>query len=321
MPRHESLADKSIFIAGHRGLVGSALIRACQRDGLQNLILAARDELDLCDQQQVNDFFAARRPQVVIFAAGLVGGIFANQSRPAEFLYDNVAMAANAIHAAYQSGCERFLFLASTCIYPRLAPQPMPEECLLSGPLEPTNEPYALAKIVGLKLCQYYRAQHGRLFHTAMPTNLYGPGDNYELSRAHVVAALIRRIHEAKEAGQREIVVWGTGQPRRELLHVDDLADGLLHLLTLPDPPDWVNLGTGQDISILELTQLIARVIGFEGKIVLDPSKPDGTMVKRTDTNRMHALGWQAKIDLETGLRTTYQSFLQETEQGVLRVS
>ncbi len=311
--------NKSIYVAGHRGMVGKALVRALETAGARDLILRDRSELDLCNQQAVNQFFEQQRPQIVVFAAARVGGIHANHAYPAQFIYDNLMMAANSIHAAHLFDTERFLFLGSTCIYPRLAPQPMSEDCLLSGPLEPTNEAYALAKIAGLKLCQFYRSQYNRLFHSAMPTNLYGTGDNYHPENSHVLPALIRRFHEAKLAGADEVVIWGTGRPRREFLHVDDLANGLLHLLSLKDPPNLVNIGTGTDVTIVELAETVARVVGFQGKITTDPSKPDGTPVKRTDMSRMHATGWRARIDLETGLKMTYQDFLQETKQGVLR--
>lgn len=312
-------SNKTIYVAGHHGMVGKALVRAFKEAGAEKLILRTRSELDLCNQQAVNQFFDQERPQVVVFAAAKTGGIHANDTYPAQFLYDNVMMSANAIHAAHRLDVERFLFLGSTCIYPRLAPQPMTEDCLLSGPLEPTNEAYALAKIAGLKLCQFYRSQYGRMFHSAMPTNLYGTGDNYHLENSHVLPALIRRFHEAKETQANEVVIWGSGKARREFLHVDDLAGGLLHLLALEDPPDLVNIGTGEDVTILELAQTVSRTIGFQGQIKTDPTKPDGTPVKRTDMSKMHATGWRAEIDLETGLKATYQDFLRETRQGVLR--
>lgn len=310
---------KSIFVAGHQGMVGKAVVRALEKIGASRLILRTRSDLDLCDQAAVHQFFFSERPEVVIFAASRVGGIHANHSYPAQFLYENLMMAANSIHAAHLAGTQRLLFLGSTCVYPRLAPQPMREDCLLSGPLEPTNEAYALAKISGLKLCQYYRSQYGRLYHSAMPTNLYGAGDSYHPENSHVLPAMIRRFHEAKQAGADRVVIWGTGTPRRDFLHVDDIASGLLHLLGLSDPPDLVNIGTGTDITILDLAQQVANVVGYEGQITTDPSKPDGTPVKLTDMTRMHELGWRASIDLQSGLKRTYQDFLQETEQGVLR--
>lgn len=300
-------------------MVGKSLVRALHALGADNLILKTRDELDLCNQAAVELFFETERPDCVLFAAAKVGGIHANSTYPAEFIYDNLMMAANAIHAAYQMNVERFLFLGSTCIYPREAPQPMPESCLLSGKLEKTNEAYALAKISGLKMCEYYRHQYGVMFHSAMPTNLYGPGDNYHPENSHVLPALVRRFHEAKEQASPEVVIWGTGTPRREFLHVDDLAGGVLHLCTLSDPPDLVNIGTGTDITILELAHEIAQVVGYEGNITTNPDQPDGTPVKRTDMTLMHSTGWRAKISLNEGLRRTYEDFLQEAQQGTLR--
>ncbi len=313
-----------VYVAGHRGMVGAALSRALENRAIyrrphDRLISRSSAELDLRNQQQVEQFFQAEQPDVVVFAAARVGGIFPNREYPADFFYDNLLMAANAIQAAHRYGVKRFLYLGSTCAYPRLASQPMSEDVLLTAPLEPTNEAYALAKICGVKLCQYYRSQHGDLFHSAMPTNLYGSGDNYHLENSHVLPALIRRFHLAKQSGEREVVIWGTGQPRRDFLHVDDLAIALLHLLEMDDPPDWVNVGTGIDVSIMELAELIARVVGFRGVIKTDPSMPDGTPVKRVDVSRIHATGWRAKIDLESGLRMTYQDFLNESKQGLLR--
>lgn len=310
-----------IYVAGHRGMVGAAVIRQLHELGITqaNLITRSRDDLDLTRQADVESFFEAERPDLVIFAAAKVGGIHANQTYPAEFIYDNLMMAANAINAAYQSDTQRFLFLGSTCIYPRMAPQPMPEDCLLTGPLESTNEAYALAKISGLKMCQHYRAQYGVKFHSAMPTNLYGPGDNYHPENSHVMPAMIRRFHEAKRDNAEEVVIWGTGTPRREFLHVDDLARGLIHLVNLDDPPDLANVGTGTDISIRELADLIAEITGFGGRIVQDRSKPDGTPVKRTNIELIRSSGWQPRIDLEAGIRETYQDYLNATEAGVLR--
>lgn len=300
-------------------MVGQALVRTLSTGAAEKLILRSRRELDLRDQSAVSHFFKGERPEIVIFASGKVGGIHANDTYPAEFIYDNLVMAANAIEAAYRTGTERFLYLGSSCIYPRMAPQPIHEESLLTGPLEKTNEAYALAKISGLKLCQYYRQQYGVLFHSAMPTNLYGPGDNYHPEHSHVVPALIRRFHEAKQQGLSAVTIWGTGQARRELMHVDDLASGLVHLCQLTDPPDLVNIGTGQDVAILELAELIADVVGYRGSILTDPSKPDGTPVKRTDVSRIAATGWSAKIGLAEGLKQTYQHFLAEKKMGSLR--
>lgn len=273
----------------------------------------------MCDQSAVNEFFAEEKPEVVIFAAAKVGGIHANDTYPAEFIYENLMMAANAVHAAYQNGTRRFLFLGSTCIYPKMAPQPMPESCLLSGPLEPTNEAYAIAKIGGLKLCEYYRKQYGVLFHSAMPTNLYGPGDNYHPENSHVLPALIRRFHEAKISGAESVTIWGSGTPRREFLHVDDLAAALVHLIQLENPPDLVNVGTGSDISIQELAELVSEIVGFRGKITNDQTKPDGTPVKLTDCSQIHGTGWKAEIGLEAGIRQTYECFLSELEADKLR--
>ncbi len=314
-----NLQVKRVYVAGHRGMVGSAILRKLDQLGVSDVIVRTHRELDLRRQMQVEEFFDAQRPDVVVFAAAKVGGIYANETFPAEFIYDNLMMAANTIHAAYQSGVERYLFLGSTCIYPRLAPQPMPEDCLLTGPLEPTNEAYAMAKISGLKMCQHYRSQYGVTYHSAMPTNLYGPGDNYHPDNSHVMPALIRRFHEAVEAGAEQVVIWGTGTPRREFLHVDDLADALVHLLTLDDPPDLVNVGTGTDISIQELAELVAETVGFQGKIVNDLTKKDGTPVKRTNIDLIQSTLWSPNIGLREGLRRTYQDFLSEREAGSLR--
>jgi GDP-L-fucose synthase len=299
-------------------MVGSAVVGALAGKGRQ-AITRSREQLDLCNQAATDRFFAENEIDTVIFCAGKVGGIHANHTYPAEFMHQNLAMATNSIHAAFNNKVERFLYLGSTCIYPGNAPQPMDESCLLTSPLEKTNEAYALAKIAGLKMCQFYRRQYGVVFHSAMPTNLYGPGDNYHPENSHVLPALIRRFHEAKQAGDASIAIWGTGTPRREFLHVDDLAAGLLHLLSIADPPDVVNVGTGVDVSIRELAGLIAEVVGYEGEIATDPSRPDGTPVKRTDMTLMHSTGWQAKIDLRTGIEQTYRDFLAEIETGVMR--
>ncbi|QDV81473.1 GDP-L-fucose synthase family protein [Planctomycetes bacterium TBK1r] len=317
----EQLPKGRIYVAGHRGMVGAAVVRHLQQLGINDddLITRDRSELNLIRQADVESFFDAERPDVVVFAAAKVGGIHANNTYPAEFIYDNLMMAANAIHAAYRFGTARFLFLGSTCIYPRMAPQPMPEDCLLTGPLESTNEAYALAKISGLKLCEHYRTQYGVKFHSAMPTNLYGPGDNYHPENSHVMPAMIRRFHEAVRDGLDEVVVWGTGTPRREFLHVDDLARGLIHLVNLDQPPNLVNVGTGTDISIRELAELIAETTGFDGKISQDTSKPDGTPVKRTNIDLIKSTGWQPRIDLETGVRKTYEDFLRASQSGALR--
>lgn len=300
-------------------MVGSAIIRKLNNEGFSNLIVRNRDQLDLVNQSEVGSFFASVKPDVVVFAAAKVGGIHANNSYPADFIYQNLMLAANSIHAAHENGTERFLFLGSTCIYPKQAPQPMPESCLLTGPLEATNEAYAVAKIAGLKMCEHYRVQFGKTFHSAMPTNLYGPGDNYHLENSHVLPALIRRFHEAKVNQLEDVTIWGTGSPRREFLHVDDLADAVLCLLNVENPPDLVNIGTGSDIAVLDLARLVADVVGFTGAILTDPTKPDGTPVKRTSIDLLRTLGWEPSIDLEIGVRRTYQNFLEETQNHMLR--
>lgn len=309
----------NVFIAGHQGMVGAALVRRFEREPNTTLLLRGRRELDLTSQAAVDAFYSAEKPDLVIIAAAKVGGIHANNTYPAEFLFDNLAIAANTIHAAYRHGVKRLLFLGSSCIYPKLAPQPMPEDCLLTSSLEPTNEAYAIAKITGLKLCQYYRKQYGVMFHSAMPTNLYGPRDNYHLQNSHVLPALIRKFHEAKEAGRAEVVAWGTGKPMREFLHVDDLADACAFLAKLPNPPDWINVGTGTDVTIKELTETVAEVTDFKGKITWDVSKPDGTPRKLMDVSRLTGLGWKAKIGLREGVAKTYASFLEEKASGSLR--
>jgi GDP-L-fucose synthase len=308
-----------IFVSGHNGMVGSAVCRRYAREPGVTLLTRSRSELDLTDADAVSDFFREETPDAVIFCAAKVGGIHANNSYPVEFMTDNLQMAVNSIRSAYENGVSRFLFLGSTCIYPRLAPQPIPEESLLTGPLEPTNEAYALAKIAGLKLCQYYRRQYGVMFHSAMPTNMYGPGDNYHPENSHVLPALLRRFWEAKESGDGEVTIWGSGTPKREFLYVDDLADAIVHLLQLTDPPDWVNVGTGQDVTILELAHQIAATVGFTGKITTDPSKPDGTPRKVCDVSKLNALGFHARTSLAAGLKMTFTHFLSETEQGLRR--
>ena len=301
-----------LFIAGHGGMVGSALVRRFQREPEVELMLRTRAELDLTNQAAVEAFYARAKPDAVIVAAAKVGGIHANATYPADFLFENLAIAANTIHGAHRAGVSRLLFLGSSCIYPKLAPQPMPEDSLLTGPLEPTNEAYALAKITGLKLCQYYRRQYGVLFHSAMPTNLYGPGDNYHPENSHVLPGLLGRLHAAREAQRPEVTAWGTGTPRREFLHVDDLADAMAFLLRLPAPPDWINIGTGTDVTIRELTELVAEVTGYGGRIVWDPTKPDGTPRKLMDSSRLRAMGWLPSIALREGIRSTYEWYLQQ---------
>ncbi len=300
-------------------MVGSALVRRFKQEPGFELVLRDRKELDLTSPLAVETFFASEKPDVAIIAAAKVGGIFANSSQPATFLHENLAIASSAIHGAFKAGVKRLLFLGSSCIYPKHAPQPMPEECLLTGALEPTNEAYAIAKIAGLKLCQYYRRQHGVDFHSAMPTNLYGPGDNYHPKDSHVLPALIRRFHEAREAKLGEVKAWGTGTPKREFLHVDDLADACVFLLGQSSPPDWINVGTGTDVTIRELTEIVAKTTGYEGKITWDASMPDGTPRKLLDVSKMSALGWRAKIALRDGIGATYASFQQEKKLGTLR--
>jgi len=300
-------------------MVGSALVRRFARESGVSLVLRTRQELDLTNQSAVDAFYAAERPDAAIIAAAKVGGIHANRTYPAEFIQANLAVAANTIDSAWRHGVPRLLFLGSSCIYPKLAPQPMPEDCLLTGPLEPTNEAYAIAKIAGLKLAQFYRRQYGVLFHSAMPTNLYGPGDNYHPMNAHVLPALIRRFHEARVANRAEVVAWGTGSPRREFLHVDDLADACAFLLQLKDPPDWINVGTGTDVTIRELTETVAAVTGFSGLISWDESKPDGTPRKLLDISRLATLGWRARIGLRPGIEAAFASYLEEKAAGTLR--
>jgi GDP-L-fucose synthase len=302
--------ESSIFVAGHRGLVGSAIVRRLRASGFRNLVLRDRAELNLTRQAAVESFFAEARPEYVFFAAAKVGGILANDTYPAEFLQDNLVIQTNIIDAAYRNGTRKLLFLGSSCIYPKHAPQPMPEDCLLTGPLEPTNEWYAIAKIAGLKMCQAYRKQYGFNAISAMPTNLYGPGDNFSLKTSHVLPALLRKVHEAKEARASEVEVWGTGKPRREFLHVDDLADACVFLMRNYDGDGWVNVGWGRDETIAELADTIRRVVGFTGSLRFDSSKPDGTPRKLLDTSRLAALGWAPKIGLEAGIRSTYEWFL-----------
>ncbi len=295
------------YIAGHRGLVGSALVRALEARGVSDLIVRSSAELDLRDQAAVRAFYREERPRCVVVAAARVGGILANDRYPADFIYDNLMIEANLIHGAFEAGVEKLLFLGSTCIYPKMAPQPLREEYLLTGPLEPTNEWYAVAKIAGIKLCQAYHKQHGCRFICAMPTNLYGPGDNFDLESSHVLPALIRKFHEAKESGAPSVVVWGSGKPRREFCYADDVAEACLYLLEHYDEPEIVNIGVGKDISIAELADLVRSVVGYEGDIVYDTSKPDGTPRKLVDVSRINALGWKARIDLEDGVRRTYE--------------
>lgn len=311
-----------IYVAGHRGLVGSAIVRRLQQEGYDNLILRTSAELDLRDQPAVAAFFQKERPEYVFLAAAKVGGIVANSSFPAEFIYDNLQIQNNIIHQAYLTGAKRLLFLGSTCIYPKLAPQPMREEYLLTGPLEPTNEPYAVAKIAGVTMCRSYNRQYGTKFLAAMPTNLYGPNDNFDLQTSHVLPALMRKFHEAKVENGGKVVIWGSGAPYREFLHVDDLADASLFLMDLPEDiysslltfhsaPALINLGAGDELSIKELALFIKTVVGFEGELVFDTTKPDGAPRKLCDISRLHALGWRHRISLNEGLSATYQWFLE----------
>lgn len=310
---------KKIYIAGHRGMVGAALLREAAARGEYEVIVTTREELDLLDQRAVFRFLSESKPDIVMIAAAKVGGIHANSHYPAEFIYQNLAIATNLIEGSRLAGVTRLLNLGSSCIYPKLAPQPMPEDCLLTSALEPTNEAYAIAKIAALKMCQYYRSQYGLLYHSAMPTNLYGPGDNYHAENSHVVPALIRRLHEAKIQQLPTMTIWGSGLPRREFLYVADLASACLHLIEHTNPPDWVNLGTGKDISILELTQQLAEIIGYQGTLQNDLTKPDGTPRKLLDVSLCNELGWQAKTSLRQGLESAYHAFLEELNKGNVR--
>jgi GDP-L-fucose synthase len=318
--------DARIFVAGHAGLVGGAVVRRLEAAGYHNLLLARRSELDLRDQAAVNTWMAEHRPEYVFLVAGTVGGIMANSTRPAEFIYDNMMIHATIVHAAHLVGVTKLLYLGSSCIYPRNATQPITEEALLTGLLEPTNEPYAIAKIAGIKLCQAYKRQYGCDFISAMPTNLYGPGDNYNLDTSHVIPALLRKFHEARVQGEPQVTVWGSGTPRREFMYSDDMARACLHIMQLDDTlfdrlrggdelatgvfdPPLVNVGVGEDLSIAELAALVARVVGFEGGIVYDTSKPDGTPRKLMDSSRLLSLGWRPQVGLEQGLRQAYEDF------------
>ena len=298
-----------IYVAGHRGLVGSAIVRVLQRRGYGNLVLRPRSELDLTCQAQVQHFFETERPEAVIMAAARVGGIHANNTRPALFIRDNLVIQDNVIDAAYRSGVGKFVFLGSSCIYPKLSPQPIKEEYLLTGPLEPTNEWYAIAKIAGVKMCQAYRREYGFKAISLMPTNLYGPGDNFDLQNSHVLPALIRRFHDAHWRGDESVTVWGTGTPRREFLHVDDLADAVVYLLQNYDDESIINIGWGQDVTIRELAQTVVSVIGYKGRLVFDATKPDGTPRKLLDVSRLTALGWQPRVSLRQGIEQTYAWF------------
>ena len=304
-------SNERYYVAGHRGMVGSAIVRALSKRGCEDIVVAGSDELDLRDQTTTSDFVAEKKPDVVVVAAARVGGIHANNTYPAEFLYDNLVIASNLIQAANDAGVNRLLFLGSSCIYPKCSEQPIKEEALLSGALETTNEAYALAKIAGLKLCEFYRKQFGRMYHSAMPCNLYGVGDNYHRENSHVIPGMIRRFHEAKESGLNQVEIWGTGEPRREFLYADDLAEACIHLLGIDDPPSLVNIGAGSDITIQELSVLVSKVVGYTGKIINDVSKPDGTLQKLMDSSLIYSLGWTPSVHLKEGLGLAYRDFLQ----------
>jgi GDP-L-fucose synthase len=306
----------SIYVAGHRGLVGAAVVRELGSQGYENLVLRTRDEVDLLDFEQVNDLLAAEQPSYVIDAAAKVGGILANDTYAADFIRDNLRIQTNLIEASYTHGVEKFVFLGSSCIYPRSAPQPMREEYLMSGPLEPTNEWYAVAKIAGIKMCQAYRKQYGFATICLMPTNLFGPGDNFDLESSHVLPALIRKFHDAKLAGSESVTIWGTGTPRREFLFVDDLAKAVIFLAENYDKGEIVNVGVGEDISIADLASLVARIVGFDGRLEFDDSKPDGTPCKLLDVSRLSSLGWQAKTTLHDGIVQTYAWFAENLAEG-----
>lgn len=307
-------SDK-IFIAGHRGMAGSAIMRRLQKEGYRNFVNRTSAELDLRNQAAVADFFEQEKPDYVFLAAAKVGGILANNTYRAEFLYDNLMIQSNVIHHAWKNGVKKLLFLGSSCIYPRLAPQPMKEEYLLTGPLESTNEPYAIAKIAGIKMCDAYRSQYGCNFISVMPTNLYGPNDNYDLNSSHVLPALLRKFHEAKENGSKEVIVWGTGNPRREFLHVDDMADACVYLMKDFNSAGFINIGTGEDISIRELSTLIKKITRYEGSIIYDESKPDGTPRKLLDVSKLSSMGWKASISLQKGIESVYKT--RDIESGL----
>ena len=303
-------SSKVIFVAGHRGMVGSAIVRALKERGASNIVTRTSKELDLRNRTEVDQFFEQEKPEVVYLAAAKVGGIHANATYPADFLVDNILITTNVIDASCKHGVEKLLFLGSSCIYPRLASQPISEAALLTGPLEPTNEAYALAKIAGLKMCDAFRKQHGCNFISAMPTNLYGPGDNYHPENSHVLPALIRRFHEAARDGENEVVCWGSGSPKREFLHVDDLAKGLLHLMDHHNSEGWINIGTGEDLTIKELALTIANVVGYRGNVIWDTSKPDGTPRKLLNVDRINEMGWKAAIELRHGIESVYADYL-----------
>ncbi len=310
--------NDKIYIAGHRGLVGSAIVRNLQEKGYENIIYRTHKELDLTNQQAVQDFMAAEKPDVVVLAAAKVGGINANNTQPAEFAYENLQIQCNVIHSSHLIGVKKLLFLGSTCIYPKLAPQPIPEDALLTGPLEETNEAYAIAKIAGLEMCKFYKRQYGDDFISCMPTNLYGPHDNYDLQGSHVMPAMIRKFHEAKRQGEKTVELWGTGTPLREFLYVDDMADACVFLLENYDGEQHVNIGTGKEVTIKELAETVQRAVGFEGTIIWNKDMPDGTPRKLTNVDRLHGLGWQHKVDLEEGVTLAYQWFRENVESARL---
>lgn len=311
--------NAKIYVAGHRGLVGSAIVRALEREGYTHIVVRTHQELDLTKQAEVEAFFASERPEYVFLSAAKVGGILANATYPADFIYQNLAIATNVIHAAYTYGVKKLLFLGSSCIYPKLCPQPIKEEYLLTGSLEVTNEAYAIAKIAGLEMTKFYRQQYGCDFISAMPTNLYGPHDNFDLQNSHVIPALLRKFYEAKKNNQRSVTVWGTGSPRREFLYIDDLADALVFLMNNYSDELHVNVGVGEDVSIRELVEMIRRISGFEGEVIYDTSKPDGTPRKLLDVSRLFALGWRPKVSLEEGLRLAYQWMVDHYDEIVAR--
>jgi GDP-L-fucose synthase len=313
------MPNGKVYVAGHRGMVGSAIVRALERRGVEGIVTRTHAEMDLVDQQAVREFFAKERPRSVVMAAARVGGIHANDTYPAEFIYDNLMVQSNVIHEAWRAGVKKLLFLGSSCIYPRMAPMPMREDALLTGPLEPTNEPYAIAKIAGIKMCESYNRQYGTDYRSVMPTNLYGPGDNYHPENSHVIPGLIRRFHEAKEQGAERVMMWGTGSPRREFLYVDDMAEASVHVMELDHATyaantqprlSHINVGSGEDISILELARLVAKTVGYAGRIENDTTKPDGTPRKLMDVGRLKSLGWTPRVDLEQGLALAYRDFL-----------
>jgi GDP-L-fucose synthase len=313
--------DARVFVAGHAGLVGSAMVRRLEAEGFTTILTATRDQLDLRDQAAVNYWFRANRPEFVFLVAGTVGGILANSTRPAEFIYDNLMIHATVVHAAYLYGVTKLLYLGSSCIYPRECPQPMREEHLLGGYLEPTNEPYAVAKIAGIKLCQAYRRQYGCSFISAMPTNLYGPGDNFDLQSSHVLPALMRKFHDARIEGRSEVVIWGTGSPRREFLHVDDLADACLLIMRGWEEEIHINVGTGEDLTIRELAEMVREIVDPDVQLVFDTSKPDGTPRKLLDVSRLHALGWRHRIALREGIAATYEWFASNPDRPGVRAT